>query len=135
MGARFFKLESLQLDLMRRCHKGMDEKRMMAMAYYLKSGLGKREIYSLCKKFVGDRVSIPAMIDCDFKYYRNNYWLSFLGYELSFWTFDGRAFVRVSSVEWPEDGCDPHYTYVFDETVPFDFLRDNANRLTMVIKV
>ena len=29
MGARFFKLESLQLDLMRRCHKGMDEKRMM----------------------------------------------------------------------------------------------------------
>lgn len=95
------------------------------MTYYLKSGLGKRKVYSLCKEFVGDRVPFPSAHDCHFHRYRNNYWLSFFGYELGFCTFSGRGLIRVSSVEWPEDTPDPRYACLFDVTVPFEYLRDN----------
>ncbi|WP_143469181.1 hypothetical protein [Lachnoclostridium sp. An14] len=95
------------------------------MTYYLKSGLGKRKVYSLCKEFVGDRVSFPAMVDCDFKRCRNNYWLTFSGYELGVFVFAGNARICVSSKVWIECDARFQYTQLFHTYVPFEYLKNN----------
>lgn len=95
------------------------------MSYCLKSGLGKRKVHTLCKEFVGDRISLPSAYDCHLHRNKNNYWLSFFGYELAFGHFFGGVQVRVTCVDWPEDSCGPCHKYLFSKSIPFDYLKNH----------
>lgn len=100
------------------------------MGYALKSGLGKLRVYNLCKQYLPEGVEMPRCRECNFRSYRNTYWLDFHDadyqpYRITFSYGYGRVYVRTEKMKYND--YEMRYVSIerFLNYVPIEYLLEN----------
>ena len=99
------------------------------MGYMLKSGLSKSVIYNAVQDHDTSGTVLPSLRKCEFRKYRNSYWLSFYdgtySWEILLCQFSGSVCFRFTRCEYLDNDVN-HYTPCSLLSVPFEYCLEHG---------